>query len=188
MRKPVKPPYTNRLIRSPYVKIGDWTYGLPAIHYRYGGPYGQTHLTIGKFCSIAENVNIFLGGGHRTDWITTYPFPRFGKNWPEAAEITDYETTNGDVWIGNDVWIGYGATILSGTKICDGAIIGAHAVVTGAVFPYAIMAGNPARAIKDRFEPEMIRKLLDLKWWDWPEEKIRANLKTLCSGKVDELR
>lgn len=86
--------------------------------------------------------------------------------------------------IGNDVWIGYRATILSGVKIGDGAVVGAMAVVTKDVEPYCIVAGNPARTIGKRFDDDTIRKLLEIKWWDWPIEKINANLEVICSNRI----
>ena len=122
-----------------------------------------------------------LGREHRKDWVTTYPFPAFPDVWPEAKDIPGVEISKGDVIIGNDVWICYGATILSGVKIGHGAVIGARAVVTKDVEPYAVVAGNPAREIKKRFTPKQIQKLLDIAWWDWPEEKIRENIKMLCN-------
>jgi len=165
------------------MEIGKYTYGHPTII--KGNNAGN--LIIGKFCSISDQVVILLGREHRKDWITTYPFPAFPGDWPEAAEIPECERSKGDVIIGNDVWICYGATILSGVNIGDGAVIGARAVVTKDVPPYAVVAGNPARIIGKRFDDKMIEKLLELKWWDWSEERIRADIKILCSNNFKEL-
>lgn len=160
------------------MQIGDYTYGQENINLI---DFGQsTSLKIGKFCSIAADVTIYLGGNHRTDWITTYPFghihqdifPHHGKGHP---------ATKGDVIIGNDVWIGRGATILSGVTIGDGAVIGANAVVAKDISPYAIAAGNPAEEKSHRFLFYQRIALLELKWWDWPIEKINENLELLCS-------
>jgi len=165
------------------MEVGKYTYGKPVVFRgRYAGD-----LKIGKFCSISNEVTIFLGREHRKDWITTYPFPAFPGDWPGAEEIAGCERTKGDVIIGNDVWICYGATILSGVKIGDGAVIGARAVVTKDVAPYSVVAGNPAREIGKRFNDEIIKKLLDLKWWDWTDEKIKENIKTLCSTEIDNI-
>lgn len=128
----------------------------------------------------------FSGGGHRLDWATTFPFPGL-KEWPEAKGIEGYQPSRGDVTIGNDVWIGYGVTILSGVTVGDGAVLGAGAVMTRDVEPYAIVAGNPALAIGKRFDEETIRRLLALAWWDWPVEKVRANMRALCSGDLELL-
>ena len=169
-------------IEKGIAEIGDYSYGVPAVMH-----YGEkSKLLIGKYCSIGLQVTIFIGGNHRSDWITTYPFsaPELNEIWPEAKNIEGHPATKGDVKIGNDVWIGHGATILSGIEIGDGAVIGAMAVVTKNVRPYAIVAGNPAREIRRRFGDDDIKLLLQLKWWDWPEEKIRRNINFLLSSDV----
>jgi acetyltransferase-like isoleucine patch superfamily enzyme len=172
----------NRIIGPNYI-IGDHTYGEPIIH-----QFDQTtRLVIGRFCSISDQITIILGGNHRSDWVTTYPFPAFTETWPEAATITGHPTSKGDIIIGHDVWIGYGATILSGITIGNGAVIGARAVISKDVAPYAIVAGNPAQEIKKRFDDTTIARLLQLAWWDWPEEKIRFNLPFLCSNQIEQL-
>lgn len=160
----------------PDYEVGDYTYGIPKV--LKWAVCGVSKLKIGRFCSIAPNVTIFLGGEHRKDWITTYPFPAL---WEEAKSIKRCAYNKGDVIIGNDVWIGYGAMILSGVKIGDGAVIGAGAVVRDDVEPYSIVIGNPAREKRKRFNDETINKLLAIKWWDWDEEKIKKNLHFLCA-------
>ena len=157
--------FTNRnpKFKHESIDIGDFTYGLPKIL-----SWGESaHLKIGRFCSISDDVEIYLGGEHRTDWVTTYPFHSLFMN-----PIDGHPRTKGDVIIGNDVWIGRGATILSGVVIGDGAVIGAQAVVAKHVLPYAIVAGNPIRYIKFRFTDDQIVELLKIKWWDWDHKKI----------------
>lgn len=139
-------------------------------------------LSIGKYCSISTQVLIFLGSEHRTDWVSTYPFPIL---WKEAGSIKGHPSSKGDVSIGNDVYIGYHVIILSGVTIGDGAVIGAGSVVTKDVPPYAIMAGNPATIIRYRFDEETIRRLLEIKWWDWPDEKVKENIHLICDDRVD---
>ena len=146
-------------------EIGEHTYGHPEVL----SWDDKTRLTIGKYCSIAEGVTIILGGGHRVDWVTTYPLSVF---FDELGSCEGHPLTKGDLEIGHDVWVGYGATILSGIHIGDGAVIAARAVVTRDVPPYAIVAGNPARIIKYRFDTETIAELLELKWWNWPIDTV----------------
>ena len=169
--------YTKDILGDRYV-IGDHTYGNPrVISFRRG-----VSLTIGKYCSIARNVIIFLEGEHRTDWISTYPFPIL---WKEAEGIPGQPSTKGDVVIGNDVWIGYGVIILSGVNIGDGAVIGAGSVVTKDIPSYAIAAGNPCHVIKYRFDGEIINKLLKMKWWDWSDDKVKENIHLICCNSMD---
>lgn len=168
--------------RTMEYEIGEYSYGVPRVVF----PQGK--LKIGKFCSISWNVTIYLGGNHRIDWIALYPFAgREHDRWPDVEGIDKYLITKGDVTIGNDVWIGSDVIILSGVTIGDGAAIGAGSVVTADVEPYSIVAGNPAGLIKKRFSDEDIEKLLEVKWWDWPEEKIRSNVHLLSSADVDGL-
>lgn len=178
--------YTKDYPELQNFEIGDFTYGRPIVRH-WGEP---ATLKIGKFCSIADNVTIFLGGEHNTNWITTYPFtsddPQVRETWTEA-QVGGHPKTRGDVVIGNDVWIGWDVAIMSGVKIGDGAVIGARAVVTKDVEPYGVVVGNPGKQIKYRFEPEIIAKLLALRWWDWPQDKINRNIKKLCSPALDNL-
>ena len=169
--------FTKNLLRGNQFIIGDFTYGKPKVHH-----WGESAtLQIGKFCSIAINVNIFLGGNHRTDWVTTYPFSVLTKYFPMANGIVGHPATKGNVVIGNDVWIGNGATIMSGVTVGDGAVIGAMAVVAKDVKPYEIVIGNPARPIKKRFSDEIIEKLLILQWWNLSIEDIEKIMPLLCS-------
>lgn len=169
--------YTKDLLRGRY-RIGDHTYGKPRVI-----SWGEgTSLNIGKYCSIGTNVIIFLGSEHRIDWVSTYPFPFL---WAEAKSIPGHPSTKGDVVIGNDVWIAFGTTILSGVTIGDGAAIGACSVVARDIPPYAIAAGNPAQVIRYRFDEETIRRLLQIKWWHWPDEKVRENIHLICSDSIN---
>ena len=142
---------------------------------RYSYVGAKTRITdtkIGSFCSIGGNCGI--GGGiHPTDMVSTSPAFLEGRNilGKNFAEIP-YESSR-LVEIGNDVWIGEGVCIVSGVKVGDGAIIGAHAVVTSDVESYTIVAGVPAKFIRNRFTDEIIEKLLNHKWWDWPESKLQ---------------
>lgn len=174
---------TRDKISGPTFTIGEHTYGEPTVlQFDH-----SSRLTIGRFCSISDHVTIILGGNHRIDWATTYPFPAFPETWPEAAAIVGHPDSKGDIVIGNDVWIGFGATILSGISIGNGAVIGAQAVISSDVAPYAIMVGNPAQEVRKRFDDATISGLLHLAWWNWPEEKIHRNISLLCSNQIQQL-
>ncbi|HWA73958.1 MAG TPA: CatB-related O-acetyltransferase [Polyangiaceae bacterium] len=180
---PVK--YTKDLLREAIetkgYQIGDFTYGLPnAMEWGNDGK-----LFIGKYCSIAGGVTILLGGNHRPDWVTTYPFTAVLDTWPEAKGIAGHPSTRGDVRIGNDVWLGQHSTILSGVTIGDGAVVATCSVVTRDVPPYAIVGGNPAQLIKYRFSEAVIASLLEIKWWDWPESYVRSVLPQLVSADIE---
>lgn len=172
-----------KLVRKYGFEIGEFTYGCPKVRFAAPG----RRLTIGRFCSIADRVEIYLGGNHRYEWGTTYPFSAFRDLWPLAPKVEDYHSTKGDVIIGHDVWLGSGSTILSGVTIGHGAVVAAHAVVTKDVPPYAIVGGNPAKIIRYRFDEATIQALLETKWWDLPREKIATLIPLLQSDRIREL-
>jgi acetyltransferase-like isoleucine patch superfamily enzyme len=174
---PLRPSRVARTIDGH--NIGRWTYGDLRLH----GWGENARLRIGGFCSLANGVQIFLGGNHRTDWVTTFPFPVF---WAAARDVEGHPTTKGDVEIGNDVWIGAEAMILSGVRIGDGAVIGAGSVVAADVPPYAIAAGNPARTVRFRFDPETIAQLVQVRWWDWDEERIARALPLMLNHDISK--
>lgn len=165
------------------ITAGDHTYGDITVL-----DYGHTErkVTVGRYCSVAEGVTVMLGGNHRYDWVTTYPFSGMREKYPEAAHIEGHPRSNGDVQIGSDVWLGRCSVVLSGVTIGDGAVVGAYAVVTRDVPPYAIVGGNPAEIIRYRFSREHIERLLQVAWWNWPEEKVREMIPLLASGAVGE--
>lgn len=163
--------------RYPQYRIGKWTYGNPRI--RSWGE-GAT-LEIGAFCSIAEGVKIFLGGEHRIEWATTFPFTVL---WESARHIKGHPKTKGDVIIGNDVWLGADSVILSGVTIGDGAVVGARSVITNDIPPYAIVAGNPARMVKKRFDDPTIGRLLEVRWWEWEDSRIEEALPLLLNADI----
>jgi virginiamycin A acetyltransferase len=136
---------------------------------------------------IASGVTFIMNGAnHLTNAISTYPFAIFGHGWEKAMDGKAYPQ-KGDITIGNDVWIGYNATIMAGVTIGDGAIIATNATVINDVAAYSIVGGNPAKEIKKRFSDDTITKLLEIKWWDWPNEKITKNLQNLTDINIDKL-
>lgn len=162
-------------------KIGDWSYcseGFKVMEWGEGASF-----QVGKFCSIADNVSVFLGGEHRIDWITTYPF---NVLVPEGSQFSGHPKTKGDVIIGNDVWIGSGAVILSGVHVGNGAVIGARSVVTRDVPAYGIASGNPAKFIRYRFSSEVIEAFEQIAWWDWDIGMIKEAFPLLLSNRIEE--
>ena len=164
------------------MSFGQYTYGNPHIHW----PSKDAKLVVGKFCSIAGNVHIYLGGNHRTDWITTYPFGHLHQNTFNTFNGEGHPSTKGDVNIGNDVWIGDNVTIMSGVTIGDGVVIANNSHVVKNIEPYSLVGGNPAKLIKYRFTSTQIEKLLELKWWNWDNEKINRFVPLLCNNNIDE--
>lgn len=190
--------YLKNVITDPNIEIGDYTmyndfvrdpqdFQKNNVLYHY--PVNHDRLVIGKFCSIACGAKfIFTSANHSLKSLSTYPFPIFFEEWGlDVSNITDAWDNKGDIIVGNDVWIGYEAVILSGVTIGDGAIVGSRAVVTKDIPPYTIVGGVPAKPIRKRFDDVTIARLLELKWWDWSEERIKANIKIIQSGRIDEL-
>ncbi len=178
----------NILRKANRLTIGRGTYGNPQIYFWNDA----TKLHIGNFCSIAADVKFILGGEHRSDWISTFPFMEFPESWSNSAGLTGHPSTKGDIVIGHDVWIGNGCTILSGVTIGDGAVIGAGSVVSKSIPNFSIAAGVPAKVLRTRFSQEVISELEAIKWWDWPDSKINENLKLILSkptmNLLNELR
>lgn len=190
--------YLKSVITKPTIDVGDFTiyndfvndprdFEKNNVLYHY--PINHDRLTIGKFCSIACGAKfIFNCANHTLKSLSTYTFPLFSEEWdlPKAEVFTAWDN-KGDIIIGNDVWIGYDAVIMAGIHIGDGAIIGTRAVVTKDVEPYSIVGGVPAKEIRKRFAPDVVAKLLELKWWNWPSEKIKNHIEAIQSGNIDEL-
>jgi virginiamycin A acetyltransferase len=127
------------------------------------------------------------GANHRMDGPSTFPFPIMGGAWAEHFDLMTGLPGRGDTVVGNDVWFGYGATVMPGATIGDGAIVAARSVVVDDVPAYGIVGGNPARLIRKRFGDYEIARLLAVAWWDWPVEKVTANVRAIMAGSVDEL-
>jgi hypothetical protein len=170
----------RRLQRVGRVSLGPWTYGTPRIWWH---PKGTECLRVGGYTSLGGTY--ILGGNHGPDRPTTYPLR---INWGlEGAWEDGVPVPTGDTIVGSDVWTCEECVILSGVTIGDGAIVGAGAVVTKDVPPYAIVGGNPARLIRYRFDERQREALLAIRWWDWPEAEVRAALPALTGGDIDDL-
>ncbi len=191
--------YLKNVITESGIEIGDYTmyndfvndprdFEKNNVLYRY--PINGDKLKVGKFCSIACGAKfLFTSANHTMHSISTYPFPLFFEEWGlDVTNITSAWDNKGDIVIGNDVWIGYEAIVLSGVTIGDGAIIGTRAVVTKDVPPYTIVGGIPAKPIRKRFSDEVISKLLELQWWNWPENRIKENIDVIQSGRIKDLK
>lgn len=165
-------------LRYPRYTVGTGTYGIPEV-FEFGD---DTILRIGSYSSIAAGVKVLLGGEHRTDWLTTYPFPAMMKG---LEDIKDYAPSKGDVVIGSDCWICADATILSGVTIGHGAIVAAGAVVARDVPPFAVVGGNPCKFIRWRFDEGVREQLLQAAWWDWPMEEVKSVARMLSGSDLD---
>ncbi len=146
-----------------------------------GGIY---NLQVGKYSSLAEDILFMISINH--DYLSVYQgdVPAIRGDGLNDLRFRKLRR-KGQIIIENDCWIGHGATIMSDVTICNGAVVGAMATVTKDVPPYAIVGGNPARIIGYRFKQNIIDKLLQIAWWDWPDEKIKENEK-LFNGSVEE--
>jgi len=157
-------------VRLPaHVEIGRHTYGYDAG--TFVRPTATAPISIGSFCSIGPNVLIFGQADHPLELASTFPFR--SKAWNTGGPNRD-AVTRGAVTIGNDVWLAARAMVLSGVSIGHGAVVGAGAVVARDLPPYAIAVGNPAEVVRHRFAPEIVAALLEIAWWDWPDEQIKA--------------
>ena len=168
----------RRLIRQGRVVLGPGTYGIPPVNTFI---HDDTKLIVGSYCSLGSTF--MLGGFHPTDTSTTYPFR---INWGmEGAGTDGYPVHTDDTHVGSDCWLGYGAYIMSGIKIGNGAVVATGAVVTKDVPDYAIVGGVPAKIISYRHTEEQRQALLEIAWWDWPEDEIREAVPLLSDKDVD---
>jgi len=190
--------YLKPLITNPNIAVGDYTmyndfvsdprlFEKSNVLYHY--PINGDRLIIGKYCSIACGAKfIFTSANHAMKSLSTYPFGIFFDEWGlSIADIASCWDNKGDIVIGNDVWIGYEALIMPGVHIGDGAIVGARAVVSKDVEPYAIVGGVPAKPIRKRFDDSTIERLLKIQWWNWPDEKVRMSIVNITQGRIENL-
>jgi virginiamycin A acetyltransferase len=187
--------FLKNVITRPNIEVGDFTYyddpdGIENFEKNvlYHFSFIGDRLRIGKFCAIARGVKFIMNGAnHQMNGISTFPFFAFGHGWEEGRPSGKELPYKGDTVIGNDVWIGYDALIMPGVKIGDGAIIAARSVVTADVPPYAIVGGNPARLVRQRFDPDSVRRLQAIAWWDRPGAWIGKHLNQIRGGDIEAL-
>ncbi len=179
--------YVRPTLTNPGIIVGDFTYIADSefeSHVTNFYPWSKDKLIIGKFCQIAAGVEFVMNdANHQMNSVSTYPFYTLdGWNMkPPKPEDMPYK---GDTVIGNDVWIGQNAVILPGVHIGSGAIIGANSIVGSDVEPYTIVAGNPSRPIRKRFDEELIALMLEWKWWDKSVEEINTLIPILTSSDL----
>ena len=183
--------YVKPTVKNKNIIVGDFTYIADSDfeshvthHYEWNGD----KLIIGKFCQIAAGVEFIMNGAnHQMNAVSTFPFYTL-EGWDMDPPALSDLPIKGDTVIGNDVWIGQKAVILPGVRIGDGSIIGANSVVGNDVEPYTIVAGNPARILRKRFDEELIDLLLKFRWWDKSVEEINDLIPILTCGDLAKVR
>ena len=183
--------YVKPTLKKPNIVVGDFTYfsdnDFESRVTHFYDFYGDK-LVIGKFCQIAKGVEFIMNGAnHQMNAVSTYPFYIFDGWEQDVPSLADLPL-KGDTVVGNDVWIGQNATILAGVHIGDGAIVGCNSVVGSNVPPYTIVAGNPAKPIRKRFDDELIELLLEFRWWDKSAEEINGLIPLLSCGDPEKVR
>jgi virginiamycin A acetyltransferase len=187
--------FLKPLIQSPNIVVGDYSYyddpDDPTAFERNNVLYafGPERLVIGRYCALAAEVRFLMAGAnHPTAGVSTFPFAIFGGTWAERTVDLIYDLpSRGDTVVGNDVWIGYRAMVMPGVRIGDGAIVAAGTVVSKDVPPYGIVAGNPARLVRRRFDEADIDRLLRAAWWDWPVELVTEHARAIMVGTPAEI-
>lgn len=183
--------YVKPTVKNPNILVGEFTYfsdvdfeSHVTHHYDF---YGD-RLIIGKFCQIAAGVNFVMNGAnHQMNAPSTYPF-YIMEGWKQDVPPLSHLPMKGDTVVGNDVWIGQNVTILPGVHIGDGVIIGMNSVVGHHIPPYTVVAGNPAREIRRRFDDELVDLLLRFCWWDKSIEEIQTLIPLLSSPDLADVK
>lgn len=159
------------------VELGDWTYmnnDCDVVSLR-----NSRKVVVGKYSSVGK-CKFIMDADHNTGFASTYPFRELGCN--KGAPPNKKDKAQPDVLVGNDVWICDDAVIHGGVVIGDGAVVAGSAVVTKDVPSYAVVAGNPARVVKYRFDADTISRMLEVKWWDMPHHLVSSDLAPLIAN------
>lgn len=183
--------YVKPTITNPNIIVGDFTYIADSNfenHVTHFYPWSRDKLIVGKFCQIATGVEFVMNdANHQMNCVSTFPFYTL-EGWnmktPEPSDMP----FKGNTVIENDVWIGQNAVIMPGVHIGNGAIIGTNSVVASDVEPYTIVAGNPAKPIRKRFDDELIQMMQNLKWWDKSVEEIDNLIPILTNSNLSQVK
>jgi virginiamycin A acetyltransferase len=187
--------FLRAVVRSPAIEVGDYSYyddpdGAEAFETRnvlYA--YGRERLVIGRYCALATGVRFIMGGAnHSMAGASTFPFTIFGGAWAERTlDLLEAIPTRGNTVVGHDVWLGYQAIVMPGVRIGDGAVVAAGSVVGSDVPDYGIVAGNPARLVRRRYDDDGVERLLRAAWWHWPVELVTEHVRTIMAGGPEEV-
>lgn len=187
--------YIRNTVDNPQIQVGEYSYyddpedseGF-ARNVLYLFPFIGDRLIIGRYCAIARGATFVMNGAnHRMSGFSTYPFHIFGNGWEGSTPLPQELPYKGDTVVGNDVWIGYEAMLMPGVRVGDGAIVAARSVVSSDVPAYAIVAGNPARVVRMRYDEIQVQRLLRIAWWDWDADKVSRNLELIVGADLDAL-
>ncbi|MBQ6165421.1 MAG: CatB-related O-acetyltransferase [Clostridia bacterium] len=183
--------YVKPTVKNPNITVGEFTYIADSdfeSHVTHHYAWLGDRLIIGKFCQIAAGAEFIMNGAnHQMNAATTFPFYTL-EGWDMDPPALSDLPLKGDTVIGNDVWIGQNAVILPGVHIGDGAIVGANSVVGSDVDAYTIVAGNPARTLRKRFDDELTGLLLKFRWWDRSIDEINALIPILTCGDTEIIK
>ena len=186
-----KESYIKPAITNPNIIAGDFSYIADSdfeSHVTHHYAWNGDKLIIGRFCQIAAGVEFVMNGAnHQMNAVTTFPFYTL-EGWDMEPPAATDMPLKGDTVIGNDVWIGQNAVILPGVHIGDGAIIGANSIVGSDVEPYTIVAGNPAKVVRKRFDNELIDLLLSFRWWDKSIDEINDLIPILTCSDLTKVK
>lgn len=186
--------FLSEVIDHPNISLGDWTYyndrTLPDDYAETLAPYlfpgAPEHLSIGRFCQIAQGVQFVTAtANHPIKSISTFPFGVF-----DPARIGGYRAAlprGRDTVVGHDCWIARDAMLLPGAELGNGVIVAARAVVRGKVPAFAIVSGNPATILRIRFDDRDIARLQALAWWMWPADHIARAMPAIEANDLDAL-
>ncbi|MFN3210820.1 MAG: CatB-related O-acetyltransferase [Roseovarius sp.] len=187
--------FLKAVIDHPRFIVGDYSYASAAHPPQdwaarlapYLFPVSDERLILGRFCQIADGV-VFVtaSANHRRDGFSTFPFAVF-DHATAAGRPSLPEWSGPDTALGHDVWLGKDAKVLPGATLGNGVIVAAGAVVRGTVPDYAVVAGNPGRVVKMRFEADTIARLNALAWWHWPIARIMEHEAAICGADLNAL-